>query len=81
MTLGDLPALGVLALALVIFFRAGCVRGSSPARGHGAGSQGDGTGAPDRPGTCRPEFYEQCAIGSDGKCTRWSHYHYPEVKS
>lgn len=45
------------------------------------GSQGEGTGGTSTPGACRPEFYEQCVIGSDGKCTRWSHYHYPEVES
>jgi len=52
-TLSDLATVAVLVLVLVIFLRTCCVS-SSPSEGT-AGSQGDGTGTPDRPGARRPE--------------------------
>ena len=54
MTLATVPALIVLFVACAVFLRFGCV--SSPRRGHGCGSQGDGTGgAPIASGADRRE--------------------------
>jgi hypothetical protein len=54
MTLGTVPALIVLFVACAVFLRWGTA--SSPRRGHGCGSQGEGTGgAPNASGAYRPE--------------------------
>jgi hypothetical protein len=54
MTLSDVPAIAVLAIACALFLRFGCVRESSPSRRHGDGLQGDAPGVPG-PGGDRPE--------------------------
>ena len=59
MTLSDVPAIAVLAIACAVFLRFGCVRDttSPPSEGSAGGSQGEARRASSTggPGACRHE--------------------------